>query len=104
MLVRGRARVLLSSLTARAGGQEAPRDGPSLSDGKTLSGRRQLKGTATYAVVDGAIVGTTSKGSPNSFLCSERFFGDFELELEVKLLIHAINSGIQIRSHSYPSY
>lgn len=32
-------------------------------DGKTLDGWTQRNGTATYEVVDGAIVGTTSKGS-----------------------------------------
>ncbi|MEM8711560.1 MAG: family 16 glycoside hydrolase, partial [Planctomycetota bacterium] len=40
-----------------------------LFDGKTLEGWTQRNGTATYQVVDGTIVGTTSKGSPNSFLC-----------------------------------
>ena len=34
---------------------------------------------------EGAIVGTTVPGSPNSFLCSDRFFGDYELEFDVKL-------------------
>ncbi|MFO1052489.1 MAG: DUF1080 domain-containing protein [Planctomycetota bacterium] len=76
----------------------------SLFDGKTLAGWRQLNGTATYAVVDGAIVGTTAQGSPNSFLCSERFFGDFELEFDVKLLDSELNSGLQIRSWSHPGY
>jgi hypothetical protein len=75
-----------------------------LFDGKTLTGWSQKNGTATYAVVDGTIVGTTAEGSPNSFLCSDRFFGDFELEFEVKLLNDELNSGVQIRSHSMPSF
>lgn len=75
-----------------------------LFDGVSLDGWRQLNGTANYAVVDGTIVGTTAKGSPNSFLCSERFFGDFELEFDVKLIDSQLNSGVQIRSWSMPSY
>ncbi|HEX5050636.1 MAG TPA: DUF1080 domain-containing protein, partial [Planctomycetota bacterium] len=69
-----------------------------------LAGWTQKNGTASYAVVDGTIVGTTSPGSPNSFLCSDRFFGDFELEFEVKLFDDDLNSGVQIRSHSIPSH
>ncbi|MBK8099393.1 MAG: DUF1080 domain-containing protein [Planctomycetes bacterium] len=104
MLRIGLALAVASLLPAQSGTPTAASDWISLFDGKTLAGWRQLNGTATYAVVDGAIVGTTSKGSPNSFLCSEQFFGDFELELEVKLLDDELNSGIQIRSHSYPTY
>jgi hypothetical protein len=46
---------------------------------------------------DGTIVGTTAKGSPNSFLCTEKIYGDFELEFDVKV-DNALNSGVQIRS------
>lgn len=67
-----------------------------LFDGKTLSGWTKRGGEATYAVVDGAIVGTTGTGA-NTFLCTEKLYGDFELELEVKL-IDPLNSGVQIRS------
>ncbi len=69
----------------------------SLFDGKTLNGWTQKNGTAKYEVVDGTIRGTTNEGSPNSFLCSNELFGDFELEFEVK--VHdKLNSGVQIRS------
>ena len=68
-----------------------------LFDGKTLNGWVQNNGTATYRVEDGAIVGRTSEGSPNSFLCTVQDYGDFELEFEVK--VHEkLNSGVQIRS------
>ena len=76
----------------------------SLFDGETLAGWTQRNGTATYEVQDGAIVGTTVKGSPNSFLCSDRFYGDFELEFDVKLMDDRLNSGVQIRSHSFASH
>ena len=75
-----------------------------LFDGQSLKGWTQLNGTASYRVEDETIVGTTSKGSPNSFLCTDRFYGDYELEFETKLFDDGLNSGVQIRSHSYPSY
>lgn len=68
-----------------------------LFDGKTLDGWIQHNGTATYKVKDGTIEGTTSEGSPNSFLCTKKNYGNFELEFEVK--VHdKLNSGVQIRS------
>ncbi|MFM8475858.1 MAG: DUF1080 domain-containing protein [Planctomycetaceae bacterium] len=70
----------------------------SLFDGKTLGGWKMAEhGKAKYEVVDGAIHGVTVEGSPNSFLMSEREYGDFELEFEVR--VHdSLNSGCQIRS------
>ena len=68
-----------------------------LFDGKTLNGWVQKNGTATYRVVDGTIVGQTKEGSWNSFLCTTKDYGDFELEFDVKVDNH-LNSGVQIRS------
>ena len=69
----------------------------SLFDGKTLDGWVQKNGTATYQVQNGTILGTTKEGSPNSFLCTAKQYGDFELEFEVR--VHdKLNSGVQIRS------
>jgi hypothetical protein len=73
----------------------------SLFDGKTLKGWHQCNGKATYQVEKGVLVGTTAEGSPNSFLCTTREYGDFVLELEVNV-DPVLNSGIQIRSHQYP--
>lgn len=67
-------------------------------DGKTLKGWTQLNGTADYRVEKGAIIGKTKEGSPNSFLCSDKLFGDFELQFQVKLINNELNSGVQIRS------
>lgn len=75
----------------------------SLFNGDDLSGWRQINGFATFTAEDGTIVGTTVDNSPNSFLCTQRNFGDFELEFEVKL-DHNLNSGVQVRSHSLSSY
>ncbi len=68
-----------------------------LFDGETLNGWTQKNGKATYMVMDGTIVGTTAEGSPNSFLCTEKEYSDFELEFEVKV-DNGLNSGVQIRS------
>lgn len=71
-----------------------------LFDGKSLDGWEIKSGTATYRVEDGTIVGTTTDGSPNTFLCTKKTFGDFVLEFEVKC-DPALNSGVQFRSESY---
>lgn len=68
-----------------------------LFNGKDLSGWKLVNGTASYEVVDGMIVGTCVKDSPNSFLAAEKEYGDFILELDVKIDA-GINSGIQFRS------
>ncbi len=68
-----------------------------LFDGSSLEGWVQKNGTATYKVVDGTIEGTTKEGSLNSFLCSKKEYGDFELEFDVRVSDH-LNSGVQIRS------
>ncbi len=72
-----------------------------LFDGKTLDGWEQQGGTAKYTVEDGAVVGTTSPGSPNSFLRTKKTYGNFELELDFKV-DPKLNSGVQIRSESLP--
>lgn len=74
-----------------------------LFNGRDLTGWKQINGTAKYEVVDGTIVGTTVEGSPNSFLCTTKNYGDFELEFEVKVDT-PLNSGVQIRSNSLPDY
>ncbi len=74
-----------------------------LFDGKTLRGWQQIGGAAKYSVRDGAIVGTTVAGTPNSFLITERRYADFVLELEVQA-DSSLNSGIQIRSNHFPAY
>lgn len=78
-------------------------DWVSLFDGKTLSGFTQRGGTAKYTVEDGAIVGTTVPNTPNSFLCTDKDYADFILELEFKV-DSRMNSGIQFRSESKPDY
>lgn len=69
----------------------------SLFDGRTINGWTARGGNATFRVEDGTIVGTTAPDSPNTFLCTDANFRDFELEFEVKV-DPALNSGVQIRS------
>ena len=99
-----RATLLLSVPALVFGGASfaAPQESESgasvpLFDGTTLDGWSVHSGFATYRVEAGAIVGTTVRGSPNTFLCTDREFGDFILEFEVKL-DPELNSGVQIRS------
>ncbi|HYJ37399.1 MAG TPA: DUF1080 domain-containing protein [Chitinophagaceae bacterium] len=76
----------------------------SLFDGKSLKGWKKIAGTAPYEIQDGAIVGITDPASPvNSFIVTEKEYGDFELELEVKIDDTTSNSGIQVRSHFDPA-
>ncbi len=91
------------ALVAAAAGSAAAQDGwRPLFNGKTLDGWAQLNGTAPYTVADGAIVGTTVPGSPNSFLCTKEEFGDFILEYDARLDA-PMNSGVQIRGISNPA-
>ena len=68
-----------------------------LFDGKSLDGWVQHGGKAKYEVVDGTIVGTSVPNTPNSFLCTKKEYGDFELQVEYKV-DPLLNSGIQVRS------
>jgi hypothetical protein len=68
----------------------------SLFDGKTLNGWERHGGQATYAVEDGAIVGRIQDAARNTFLCTQKPYGDFVLRLEFKL--ESGNSGVQFRS------
>jgi hypothetical protein len=74
-----------------------------LFDGKTLKGWTQKGGTAKYTVVKGEIIGETVANTTNSFLCTEKEYGDFILELDLKL-DDEMNGGVQFRSLSSPDY
>ena len=71
----------------------------SIFDGKTLKGWTQLNGTATYRVEEGIIIGKTKEGSPNSFLCSDKLYDNFDLKFDVKV-DNGLNSGVQVRSQT----
>lgn len=74
-----------------------------LFNGKNLKGWKVLNGTAEYKVVDNQIVGTSKTGTPNTFLATKNDYTNFILEYEM-FLGSGLNSGVQIRSHSYKDY
>ena len=79
---------------------QAPEKGwKNLFDGKSFNGWKKLAGNADYKIEDGAIVGITVASSPNTFLVSQEEYGDFIIEMDVKLEDSTINSGVQFKSH-----
>lgn len=93
--------VLLLAAAAHSFAQQGK--GEKLFNGTDLKGWKQLNGKASFEVKNGEIVGTTVAGQPNSFLATEKEYGDFILELEFKV-DPSMNSGIQFRSLSKPEY
>jgi hypothetical protein len=73
-----------------------------LFNGTDLVGWKQLGGEAKYSIEDGVIVGRSVPNTSNTFLATEKEFGDFELELDFKIDDPTFNSGVQIRSHARP--
>jgi hypothetical protein len=71
-----------------------------LFNGKNLDGWTQRGGKAVYTIENGEIVGTSVLNTPNSFLCTDRTYGDFILEYEFKV-DPRLNSGVQIRSQCF---
>ncbi len=78
-------------------------DWTDLFNGENLDGWVQRGGKAKYEIEDNCIVGSTVPNTPNSFLCTEKNYSDFELVLEFKV-DPTLNSGIQIRSNSLADY
>jgi hypothetical protein len=78
-------------------------DWESLFNGKNFDGWNQKNGEAKYTIEKGEIVGTTVSNTPNSFMCTNETYGDFILELELKVA-EGMNSGVQFRSLSTPDY
>lgn len=72
-------------------------------DGETLQGWHTIGGEATYKVENGEIIGTTVANTPNTFLATDSLYTDFILELDFKT-DSVSNSGVQIRSNSFPWY
>lgn len=67
-----------------------------------LEGWTQLNGEAKYENINGTIVGTTVENTPNSFLVTEKTYGDFILEGEMK--VEDTNTGVMFRALSTPEY
>ena len=71
-----------------------------LFDGKTLIGWTQKGGDAKYRVENSEIVGTSVPNTGNTFLCTDKNYANFILELEFKV-DSRLNSGVQIRSECF---
>jgi hypothetical protein len=71
-----------------------------LFNGKDLDAWIKRGGNASYKVEDGAIVGTSTLNTANTFLCTPRDYADFILEYEFKV-DPKLNSGVQIRSQAF---
>lgn len=74
-----------------------------LFNGKNLDGWEIKNGTAPFTVEDGVIVGTYTSGTPNTFLCTKKSYGDFILTFE-SYLGEETNSGVMFRAQSRPEY
>lgn len=90
----------LALLVALTTVSHAADDFTPLFNGTDLTGWVQQGGVAKYAVEGDCIVGTAVPNTSNSFLCTKRHYGDFELELDFKVSAE-LNSGIQIRSNAF---
>ncbi|WP_299012522.1 DUF1080 domain-containing protein [uncultured Polaribacter sp.] len=69
----------------------------------SLEGWNIKGGNATYKNENGTIIGTTAANTPNTFLCTNKMYSDFILEIDFKV-DPTMNSGVQIRSNSLPYY
>ncbi len=74
-----------------------------LFNGKDLSGWKVVAGTAPFEVVGDEIIGTSVAGSPNTFLITEASYGDFILELDLKIEDITSNSGVMARGQFDPA-
>ena len=102
-LINSLSLLLFTIISVTSGLVFAEEPWKALFDGKTLDGWEQKGGQALYAVEDGQIIGKTVLNTPNSFLCTKQLYSDFILELEFKV-DPKLNSGVQIRSNSFPEY
>ena len=74
-----------------------------LFNGKDFTGFKQLNGEAEFKVENGELVGISTPNTPNSFMTTEKNYGDFILEFDV-LCDNLLNSGVQFRSESKADY
>ncbi len=92
--------LMVAAGTAFLAAQEDEEGFVSLFNGKDLTGWVQKGGDAFYKVEDGMIIGECNpEAKSNSFMCTEKEFGNFIFKCEYKVLVPG-NSGIQFRSHS----
>ncbi|MBK5720664.1 DUF1080 domain-containing protein [Dysgonomonas sp. Marseille-P4677] len=95
--------IVLAILFLLATGVFAQEKWEPLFNGKNLNGWKKLNGKAEYKIKDGAIVGISKLNTPNTFLSTNKNYGDFILEFDFKV-DNGLNSGVQFRSQSLNDY
>lgn len=93
--------LILLSLVVVSCGEKS--DFTPLFNGKNLDGWELKNGTAPFTVENGEVVGTYVTGTPNTFLCTNKSYGDFILTFEA-FLGEGTNSGVMFRAQSTPEY
>ncbi len=94
--------ILVTAMILASCSQQGP-NWQSLFNGENLDGWEKLNGTAEFRVEDNTIVGISELNTPNTFLTTTETYGDFILEFDFKVE-NGLNSGVQFRSLSLPSY
>jgi len=84
--------VILVSVTSQA----AASDWKILFDGTSLAGWQASRDNDQFELIDGVILASST--DQTRFLHTTKEYGDFELELEVKIHDVDVNSGVQIRT------
>jgi len=74
-----------------------------LFNGEDLNNWTVINGSAEFNIEDGAIIGITKMNTPNTFLATNKAYGDFILEFEF-MTDKDVNSGVQFRSLSDPDF
>jgi hypothetical protein len=74
-----------------------------LVNGDNLEGWKTLGGEAEFKVENGEVVGYAKANTPNTFLVTEKEYGDFILELDLKIENLSSNSGIMARGQYDPA-
>ena len=74
-----------------------------LFNGKDLSGWKAVAGKANFTVQDGVIEGSAVFGTGNTFLITEELYGDYILEVDLKISHTSSNSGIMTRGQFDPA-
>ncbi len=98
------ALTLASALLLSCNSEPKSEDGwTELFNGSDLSGWKAVAGTANFDVEDGVIIGTAVADSPNTFLITEETYGDFILELDLKVEHLSSNSGVMARGQYDPN-
>ena len=68
-----------------------------LLNGNDLEGWTPLAGNCTFEIKDGVVTGTVVKGSPSTYLSSDKEYGDFVFSCEMKWIVNS-NSGVMFRA------